>query len=98
MSRVIPRVKDLQEDPLRPTVIVGIGGGELTVPVVTETEHFQLPLEVRNVLRGFNGWMSLRFDRIFFRGQTEGVPTHRMQDLLPLHPVVTADDVRGGVA
>ncbi len=32
--RVVPRVVDLQEDPLRPVVVLGIAGRHLAVPVV----------------------------------------------------------------
>ena len=38
--RVVPSVKDLQEDPLRPTIIIRIGRGEFARPVVAEPQHF----------------------------------------------------------
>ena len=32
-----------------------------------------------------------------FRRQTEGVPAHRVEDIVALHPPHTGDDIRGGV-
>ncbi len=37
-------------------------------------------------------------DGVLLRGQAEGVPAHRVQDVEALHPLVAADDVGGGVA
>ena len=88
----------LHEDPLSPLVVTGIGGVDLAVPVVAESEGFDLALEGGDVLFcGFRG-MSTGFDGILFRGQTESVPAHGMQHVETAHPLETAENIRGGIA
>src|SRR5439155_19093845 len=41
--------------------------------------------------------MLAALDRVLLRGQTERVPTHRMQNIKSAHPFVSRDDVGGGV-
>src|SRR4029077_19619123 len=41
--------------------------------------------------------MLAAFDRVLLRGQTERVPTHRMQDIEAAHPFVARNDVRCGI-
>ena len=42
--------------------------------------------------------MGACLDGVVLCGQTEGVESHRMQDVVAVHPEVAAVDVRGGVA
>ena len=95
---VVPCVEQLQENPLRPAVIVGVGRGELARPVVAEAERLQLPLERLDVLRGRDGRMSPRPDGVLFGGEAKRIPAHRMEHLLASHPTVPADDVSRRVA
>ena len=90
-------VVELEEDPLRPFEVAGVGGVHLAVPVVGKAERFELLGEVGDVrLRGDAG-MRAGFDRILLRGQAKGVPAHRVQHVEAVHLLETADDVRGGV-
>ena len=43
---VVPRVEDLQEDPLRPPVVGRVGGLDRSAPVVAQPQPAQLPAEV----------------------------------------------------
>ena len=95
---VVPGVEELEEDPLRPTVVVGVGRGELARPVVAEAERLQLPLKCLDVLRGRDGRMRPRSNRVLFGGEAKRIPAHRVQDLLASHPTVAADDVGRRVA
>ena len=95
---IVPGIEDLQKNPLRPAIVVGIGGGEFTAPVVTEAQHFQLAAEVIDVLVGFDCGVGSRLDGELFSGQSEGIPAHRMQNLLAQHAGVAADDVGCRVA
>src|ERR1043166_6787099 len=42
--------------------------------------------------------MLAAFDRVLSRRQAERVPTHRMQNVKPAHPLVTRDDIGRRVA
>src|SRR5262249_40963579 len=57
----------------------------------------ELPLEFRHVLARSDRGMLAALDRVLLRGQTECVPTHRMQHVEAAHPFVARYDVRGGV-
>jgi len=93
LFRIEPGVEHRQEDPLRPAEVVDVGGGQLAVPVVAETQHFQLAAEIGDV--AFRGLprRRVRLDRVLFGGQSEGVETHRVQNRFALHPSEPADDV-----
>ena len=49
---VVPRVEDLQEDPLRPLVVVDVGGGDGPTRVMSEAEAAQLTAVGRDVVIG----------------------------------------------
>ncbi len=95
--RVEPGIVDLEENPLRPFVIGGIGRVDLAFPIVGKTDAFELRLEFRDVLARGDGGMLARFDGVLLGGQTERVPAHRMEDIESLQPFVTRDDVGRGV-
>ena len=63
----------LQEDPLGPLVVLGIGGVDYTVPVKAVAQHLQLTGEVLNVLAGDDGGMDVVLDGKVLRRQAEGV-------------------------
>ena len=96
--RVVPGVEELQEDPLRPAVVVGVGGGDLAAPVVGEAEH----LDLAPMLAMFRSVVIARVDAgldgVLLGGQAEGVPAHRVQHVAAPHPLVAGEDVGGDVA
>ena len=49
-----PALEQLQEDPLRPAEVVGIGGVDLARPVVAEAEHLELAAEGGDVLAAWS--------------------------------------------
>ena len=95
---VVPAVEELQEDPLRPFVVVGIAGAHLAVPVEAEADAVQLlPVAggvhlggLRRVLAGLDG--------VLLGGQAEGVVAHGVQHVEALVPLVARHDVAGDVA
>ena len=95
---VVPGVEELQEDPLRPAEIVGIGGVDFAVPVVAEAEHLDLPAEGVDVLLRGEARMRAGLDGVLLGGQAEGVPAHRVQHVEAAHALVAGQDVGGGVA
>ena len=90
--------EELEEDPLRPAVVAGVGGVDLTRPVVREPGALHLPPEGGDVLGGGDRRMDAGLDRVLLGGQAEGVPAHRVQDVEAAHALVTRDDVAGRVA
>src|ERR1051326_8986035 len=88
----------LKKNPLRPFEIVGVGGIDLALPIVTETEHFDLRAEGVDVLAGGNGWVCAGIDGVLLRWKTEGVPPHGMKNVEALGAFVPGEDVSGGVA
>jgi hypothetical protein len=98
LGGVVPRVVDLQEDPLRPLVVVGVDGPELAGPVVAEAEPLELAAEVVDGFLGGDLGVDAGLDGVLLGGQAERVPAHRVEDAEPLHLLVSADDVGGGVA
>ena len=91
-------VVDLQEDPLGPLHVTGVGGIDLTVPVVAEAQHPQLTAKVIDVVLGVDPRMLAGLASMFFGGQPEGVPAHRMENIESALALVAGDDVSGGVA
>ena len=95
---VVPVVEHLQEGPLRPFVVGRIAGAHLARPVVGETDPVHLLAVAVDVLLRGDGGMLPGLDGILLGGETEGVVTHRVQDVEALQPFVAAVDVAGNVA
>ena len=95
---VVPAAPDLEEDPLRPPIVVRRGGVDLPRPIVGEAEHLELALEVVDALRGPGRRVGAGLDRVLLRGKAEGVPAHRMEHVEAAHPLVAGDDVGRRVA
>ena len=89
---------EFEEDPLGPAVVGEIGGADLSIPVVAESEAFDLPAEVVDVAPGDLGRVDILAHGGAFGGQAEGVPAHGVQDVVALHSFVAAEDIGGGVA
>ncbi|CCZ19758.1 putative uncharacterized protein [Candidatus Apopatosoma intestinale] len=84
-----PVLVELEEYPLRPLDIFGVGGVYLSVPVKAEAEHFELLLEMSYVLLCDICGMHFILYRIIFRRQTESVPAHREKHIIALHSLLT---------
>ena len=97
-GRVEPGIVDLEEDPLGPLEILGIGRGDFASPVVAEAERPDLPGEVGDVRLRRDARMLAGLDRVLLSRQAEGVPAHRVQDVLTLRTAEAREDVGGGVA
>src|SRR5699024_8097817 len=68
---------ELQEDPLGPLVVLGIGGIHHPVPVKGVAQHMQLLGEVGNIVVGHLGRVDMIFDGVVLRGQAEGATAWR---------------------
>ena len=90
-------LEQLQEDPLSPLVVSGVGGVHNAVPVEGVTQHLQLLGEVGDVVAGHLGRMDVVLDGKVLGGQTEGVKAHGEQDVITVHALLAGDDVHSGV-
>jgi len=92
-----PFSEHLQEDPLVPTVIVGVAGGDLGAPIVGDAQPLEHLAHVGDVGVGPVLGTGAVFDGRVLRRQAEGVPPHGMHDVMPVHALVTHQHVGDGV-
>jgi len=95
---VEPGMVELQEDPLGPAHVAGIGGVDLAVPVVGEAEPLQLAAEGGDVVLRVLLGVFAGLDGVLLGGQAEGIPAHGVEHVEAPHPLVAGHDVGGGVA
>ena len=89
-------LEQLQEDPLRPLVVLRIGRVHDAVPVEAVAEHFQLTGKVLDILLRDDGRVDVVLDRVVLGRQAEGVKADREEDVVALHPLLARDDVDRG--
>ncbi len=87
---------ELQEEPLRPFVVLGQAGDDLAAPVVDGAHGLQLAAHVLDVLHGPGEGMDAALDGGVLRRQAEGVEAHGMQHVVALHPLEAGVDIRRG--
>ena len=85
------------ENPLRPLVILRIGGVDFLVPVVAQAKALDLAAEIVAVLLGRDGRVRTGLDGVLFSGEAESVPTHRVEHIETAAALVAANDIRCGV-
>ena len=83
----------LEEDPLRPAVVIRVGRIDDAIPVEAVAEHFELAGKVLDVPLGDDGGMDVVLDGEVFRRQTKGIKADGVQDVIALHPLLAADNV-----
>ena len=89
-------VVQLQEDPLRPLVVLGRGRIDGVVPVEHAADALQLPREVRDVARNQVVRIRLHLQRIVFRVDAERVETDRFEHRFAAQAPVAAVHVGAG--
>ena len=90
-------LEQLEEDPLGPLVVAGVGGVHDAVPVEGIAQHLQLLGEVGDVVVGDLGGVDVVLDGVVLGGQAEGVIAHGEEDVVALHPALPGHHVHGGV-
>ncbi len=90
-------LQEHQEEPLGPSVVLRRRRIDFARPVVRASGDRQLALEVGGVARDGLGRMRAFEDGLVLGGQSERVPSHRMQHVEAGHPLVAADDVARNV-
>ena len=90
-------LQQLEEDPLVPAVVAGVGADDLTVPVVGEAEARLGAAHLLDVGEGPFLGMHPPLDGSVLCGEAEGVVAHGVEDVVALHPPLPGDGVRDGV-
>ncbi len=93
-----PMLIQLQKNPLRPLVVVGVGGVHLPGIVKGKTQALQLLPEVGDILPRHLGRGHMVFDGVVLSRQAKGIPADGVEHVVALHPPLPGDDVKGGVA
>mmetsp|Transcript_29814 Transcript_29814/g.72049 ORF Transcript_29814/g.72049 Transcript_29814/m.72049 type:complete len:511 (-) Transcript_29814:294-1826(-) len=88
----------LEEYPLRPLHVSHVGGGDLLLPIVRESEHLQLAFEVGDVLRRGDLWMRAGVYGVLLGGEAEGIPSDGVEDIVGCHSPVACHHVGCGVS
>src|SRR6059036_1702395 len=91
-----PRLEELQEDPLRPLVIAGVGGRELVTPVEHAAEAPQLAAERLDVLGNELRRMRADRKRVILGMNAECVESDRLEYIVALEPLEPAVNIGAG--
>ena len=86
--------KQFQENPLRPAVIIRIGGIDFALVIERKTKLFELTAEVVDIFLGDFGRMHVILYRIVFSRKAESVPADGVKDIITLHAPFACDDVQ----
>ena len=87
----------LEEDPLRPLVVLRVGGVHHAIPVEAVAQHLQLLGKALYVAPGDVARMHVVGYGVVLRGQSEGVEAYRKEDVFTLHAALARHYVHGSV-
>ena len=83
----------LKKDPLSPLDVIYISSSNLSIPIITKSQHFQLTFEVGNIFNCCFCWLSSSLYSILFCGQSKRIPTNWVQHIKSIHSPVSCHDV-----
>jgi len=86
-------LEELEEDPLGPLEVAGVGGIDLAIPVDAEADLLELSAEGLHVLGGDFAGVDALLDGGLLGGQAKGVPTDGLEDIEALCALVAGQDV-----
>ena len=89
---------EFEENPLRPAIVVGVAGRNLPVPIIGKTQGLDLTPKGRDIVSRCFTRVRARLNRILFRGQSERIPAHGMQDVQSPHALIAGQDIGCGIA
>ncbi len=95
---VVPGVEHLQEDPLRPAVVLDVGGRHAAAGVVPEPEPAQLAPHRGDVLVSRDPRVLPGLERVLLGRQPERVVPHRVEHVVARHALEARVDVGADVA
>ena len=83
---------------MRKLVVIRISFVNVTIPIVAQAEHSNLPAEVVDVLFRRDARVNVRLHCVAFGRQAKRIPSNRMKNIETLHPFVAAKNIRCRVA
>ena len=86
-----------QKEPLIPAVIIRQAGRDFVGPVVAKPKPQHLPLHRRDIAQRPLPRRCVVLERGILRRQPKGIPPHRVQHVVPLHPHVPGQRVANRV-
>ncbi len=89
-----PVLEHLQEEPLRPPVVLRLRRIECLLPVIHAAHALELPDHCCDVLLGGCVGMDARLDCVVLRGEPEGIEPHGREDVPAQHPLIPEVAVR----
>ena len=92
-----PGIVEPDKYPLGPFEVKWIGGVYFPVPVIAQSQRFNLPAEIIAILLCGNGRLGPGFNGILLGGQSECIPAHGVKYIESIHPFVPGHNVSGGV-
>ncbi len=95
---VIPALKQLEKDPLRPVIILRIGSTHFAVPVITKSDIVKLLAEISDIVVRRDGGRGPMVDGILLGRQAEGVITHGVQDIETFQSCEPGIDITGDIS
>ena len=84
----------MDKNPLGPLIIVRIGRIDLHIPIVDRSDLLDLTADVVHIVLRRLRRMDTVLDRVILRRKPERIPSHRVDDVVVLHQLVPAPDVR----
>ena len=94
---VVVTLKHFNKCPLRPLVVFRIASAHFTVPVVAETNLFELFAIARNILHGGHFRVLTSLDSVLLCWQSIRVVTHRMEHVETVQSFIARKNVAGNV-
>ena len=89
-------IVELEKDPLRPAVVLGVGGLDRVAPIHHQPGLLKLAAEVGDVARDQDRRVNADFEGVVLRMDPERVVAKRLEDRASPHPMVPAVDVVAG--
>ena len=86
-------LQELEEEPLRPPVVIRVAGGHLAVPGIHHAHQIELVLGDPNVLLGGYPGRDTALDGGVLRGQTKRVPAEGIEHVVAAHQLVAGEGV-----
>jgi hypothetical protein len=86
-------LEQFQEDPLRPSNKIWVGGSEFAAPIIREAEALHLAPKCIDVRFGRDRRMDTCPDSVALGRQAVSVPPHRMQNIESTHALVSGNYV-----
>ena len=94
---VVPMIKQLNKNPLRPAIEFRIGSTHLPTPVKAKPDFIQLLAVAFQVLRRCFFRVLPRLNCVLFSGQSKRIVAHRMQHIKAAMPLISSINIRGDV-